>query len=239
MRLLSLGVLYNLARHMNGVTAEAVRSAHLFASLPDEMVEMLRAIAIALDRPGKTMLFLEGEPAQGLYVALKGRVKIGRIARNGREQVVTVIGPGQYFNLVPVFDGGTCPANAETLDDTRLLLFPTADLHHLVQRNPELGLVLLKDFAGFMRKLVNLVDDLALHSVQSRLARMLLQMADDAQLGSLHSQLTQADMAAQLGTVREMIGRSLKSFETLGLIRLERGLIQIIDREKLEQYTEN
>ena len=130
----------------------------------------------------------------------------------------------------------TFQANAERLDESKLLLFPTDDLHRIVQRNPMLGLVLLRDLTSFMRKLVNLVDDLALHSVQGRLARLLLRMADDLATGS---QLTQGEMAAQLGTVREMVGRSLKSFETLGLIKLERGLIQVVNREGLMAQAED
>jgi CRP/FNR family transcriptional regulator, cyclic AMP receptor protein len=221
------------------VTAEVVRSAHLFSNLPDDLIEDLRAIAVPLERSSKAVLFLEGDPSPGLYVALSGHIKISRIARTGREQVVTVIGPGQYFNLVPVFDGGACPANAESLDESRLLLFPTDALHHIVQRNPALGLVLLKDLTSFMRKLVNLVDDLSLHSVQGRLARLLLKMADDAATGAPRAPLTQADMAAQLGTVREMVGRSLKSFETLGLIKLDRGLIQVVNRDGLVAQAED
>lgn len=223
----------------NAVTAEIVRGAHLFSNLPDDLIENLRAIAVPLERAGKSVLFLEGDPAPGLFVVLSGHVKVNRIARNGREQVVTVIGPGHYFNLVPVFDGGVCPANAETLNDAKLLLFPTDDLHRIVQHSPALGLVLLKDLTSFMRKLVNLVDDLALHSVQGRLARLLLKMADDTARGAPRAALTHADMAAQLGTVREMVGRSLKSFETLGLIKLERGLIQVVNRDGLVAQAED
>lgn len=220
------------------MTAEVVRSAHLFADLPDDLIEELRAIAVLLERSSKAVLFLEGDPSPGLYVTLSGHIKISRISRNGREQVVTVIGPGQYFNLVPVFDGGRCPANAEPLDDAKLLLFPTDALHSIVKRSPVLGLRLLKDVTGFMRKLVNLVDDLALHSVHGRLARLLLKMDDDEATGAARAPLTQADIAAQLGTVREMVGRSLKSFETLGLIKLERGLIQVINRDGLAVQAE-
>jgi CRP-like cAMP-binding protein len=138
-----------------------------------------------------------------------------------------------------VFDGGACPANAESIDDVQLLLFPTDDLHHVVQRNPALGLVLLKDLTSFMRKLVNLVDDLALHTVQGRLARLVLRIADETATDAQRAPLTQGEMAAQLGTVREMIGRSLKSFETLGLIKLERGLIRVVNRDGLLAQAED
>lgn len=223
----------------SAVTAEVIRSSHLFADLPCELIDALSAIAVLVEKPANCLLFLEGDPVPGLYVTLTGHIKVSRIAQNGREQVVTVSSPGQSVNLVPVFDGGVCPANAETMEDARLLLFHTDDLHVLIQRHPELGLVLLRDLSSFMRKLVNLVDDLALHSVQGRLARLLLNFADDALSGQPCAPFTHADLAAQLGTVREKVSRTLKSFETLGLIKCERGLIRVIDRSGLEAQVEN
>jgi CRP-like cAMP-binding protein len=85
-----------------------------------------------------------------------------------------------------------------------------------------------------MRHLVNLVDELALHTVQGRLAGLLLAQAAAAERGETAPPLTQAEMAAHLGTVREMIGRTLKTFEALGLVRVERGQITILDRAGLE-----
>ena len=96
-----------------------------------------------------------------------------------------------------------------------------------------LALALLKELTSRLRHLVNLVDDLALHSVQGRLAGMLLEQAAEDKRGMPAAALTQAEMAARLGTVREMVGRALKTFEALGLLRLERGVIVLLDRAGL------
>lgn len=92
---------------------------------------------------------------------------------------------------------------------------------------------LLREFTGRLRHLVDLVDTLALHTVQGRLAGLLLEQAEAAARGELVAQLTHAEMAARLGTVREMISRSLRSFELLGLIRIDRGAILLLDRAGL------
>ncbi len=173
-----------------------------------------------------------------MYVVAQGRVKIARIGANGREQVLNVIPPGGHFNTVPMFDGGACPANAEALTDVELLALPRDALLPVVGQHPPLALALLKEFTGRLRHLVNLVDELALHTVQGRLAGLLLDQAAAAERGEPAPPLTQAEMAARLGTVREMVGRTLKSFEALGLIRLDRGQITILDRTGLEAQRE-
>lgn len=202
-----------------------LRSAQLFATLPDEAILALSNIAVVQNRPAKTLLFVEGEPAPGLYIVNQGRIKISRISSAGREQIMTIITPVHYFNIVPVFDGGPCPANAETMSEAQLLLLPSTALRNLIAQHPTLALLLLKECSSYMRNLVNLVDDLALRTVQGRLAKLLAQSA----LDSPQTPLTQTELASQLGTVREMVGRTLRTFDMLGLIKVDRGAIQVLD----------
>jgi CRP-like cAMP-binding protein len=208
------------------------------ADLPEPTIKALAEIATPLERQAGTIIQIEGDAAEVMYVVASGRVKIARIGLNGREQVLNVIGPGGHFNTVAMFDGGTCPANAEALADVTLLVLPREALLRVVKQHPPLALTLLKEFTGRLRHLVNLVDELALHSVQGRLAGMLLAQAEAAERGEVVPPLTQAEMAAHLGTVREMVGRTLKSFEALRLIQLDRGQITILDRAGLEMQRE-
>jgi CRP-like cAMP-binding protein len=173
-----------------------------------------------------------------MYLVVHGHVKIARTSAGGREQVLYVLGPGSHFNTVPMFDGGTCPANAQALTAVTLLALPRERLQGVVEQHPALALALLKEFTGRLRHLVNLVDDLALHTVQGRLAGLLLEQAAAAERGELLPPLTQAEMAARLGTVREMVGRALKTFEALGLLRIERGVITLVDRAGLAAQRE-
>jgi CRP-like cAMP-binding protein len=137
-----------------------------------------------------------------------------------------------------MFDGGACPANAQAQTAVTLLVLPRERLQQLVAQHPALALAMLKEFTGRLRHLVNLVDDLALHTVQGRLAGLLLEQATAATHGQPAPPLTQAEMAARLGTVREMIGRALKTFEALGLIQIERGVITLLDRDGLAMQRE-
>lgn len=221
---------------MNNVTS--LRQVSFCADLDEPVLQALAAIAIPLEHPAGTTLQLEDDPAEAMYVVAKGRVKISRISASGREQVLNSIGPGGHFNTVPMFDGGPCPANAEALSDVTLLALPRAALLGVVEAHPALARALLREFTGRLRHLVDLVDTLALHTVQGRLAGLLLEQAETAARGEPVPPLTQADMAARLGTVREMVGRTLKSFEALGLIKLERGAIAVLDREGLAKQCE-
>lgn len=215
-----------------------LRRVSFCAQVDDATLDALAAIAIPLRRAAGTLIQLEGEPAESMYVVTAGRVKISRIAPRGREQVLHVAGPGHHFNTVPIFDGGPCPANAEALTEVELLALPRAEMRRVVEEHPDLAMALLKEFTGRMRHLVNLVDELALHTVQGRLARLLLTQAEAAERGDVVPPLTQAEMAARLGTVREMVARTLKGFETQGLISLERGMITLLDRAGLERQAE-
>jgi CRP-like cAMP-binding protein len=210
-----------------------LRRVSFCADLDEPALQALAAIVIPLERPAGTTLQLEGDPAEAMYVVAAGRVKISRISAGGREQVLNLIGPGGHFNTVPMFDGGLCPANAEALSDVSLLLLPRGPLLQVIDAHPALARALLREFTGRLRHLVDLVDTLALHTVQGRLAGLLLEQAEAAERGEPVFPLTQAEMAARLGTVREMVGRTLKSFEALGLIRMDRGAIAVLDRAGL------
>ena len=215
-----------------------LRHVGFCSGLPDGAIAALAAIAGGVQRPAGTLIQLEGDVAEQMYVVARGRVKIARVGENGREQVLNVIPPGGHFNTVPIFDGGPCPANAEALTDVQLLALPREQLLAVVAVHPPIALALLKEFTGRLRHLVNLVDELSLHTVQGRLAGLLLDQAEAAERGAAGPALTQAEMAARLGTVREMIGRTLKTFEVLGLIRIERGVIALLDRERLAAQRE-
>lgn len=217
---------------------DILRQVSFCAALPATTLAALAAIAIPLHYAAGTVLYLEDEPARAMYVVVQGRVKIARVGLNGREQVLHMVMPGQHFNTVPVFDKGTCPANAEALTDVEVLALPREAMRQVVERHPDLALALLQEVTARLRHMVNLVDALALHTVQGRLAHLLLAQAEAAERGEEVPPLTQAEMAARLGTVREMVGRTLKNFEALGLLRIERGVITLLDRAGLAAQAE-
>lgn len=176
------------------------------------------------------VVFLEGEPCHGLYIVREGSVKIYKLSPEGREQILSYIKPGDSFNEVAVFDGGANPANTVAAETSTLWIVPRSAIVEVLQANPQVALAVIQNLGARLRHLVGLVEDLSLRQVSGRLAKLLLEMA-----ATNEPALTQQEMAARLGTVREIIGRSLRQLETRGLIKMERGKIVILDRGGLEK----
>ncbi|MBX7214771.1 MAG: Crp/Fnr family transcriptional regulator [Thermoflexales bacterium] len=206
--------------------------------LPDVWVRQM-AEATRLCRIEAGQLFqIEGETVEALYVVLRGRIKVFCVSPQGREQVLHVAGPGDHINIVPIIDGGVGPASLQALDRSDLLVCTSAAFATLLEREPRLGLIMMRDLARKQRQLVRLVDVLALHSVQARVAQLLLARAEAGERGETLPSLTQSEMASQIGTVREMVARALKTLEGLGVIDVNAGNITVVDRAALEALRE-
>ncbi len=218
-----------------------LRHVPYFARLPDAVLAALAAACVERRYDRGQVIFLEGEPCAGLYIVAAGEVKIFKVSPQGREQVLAQMGPGSTFNEVAVLDGGPNPASAAAVTETEAWVITRQEMQRLTETHPPLAWALIESLASRARHLVAMVEDLSLRSVKSRLARLLLAEADRAgasqasKTGELdRSQMvTQAEMAARLGTVREMIGRALRELADDGLIDFDRHRIVILDREGL------
>jgi CRP/FNR family transcriptional regulator len=209
---------------------EALKALPYFRALGDEELAQLAARLVERAFDKDEVIFLEGEPCQGLYVVKEGTVKIFKLSPEGREQVLSSVKSGDSFNEVAVFDGGPNPANVAATEPTTLWVVPRPAVDVLIREHPEVAMAIIRNLGTRLRHLVGLVEDLSLRQVTSRLAKLLLETAADGERA-----LTQQDMAARVGTVREIIGRSLKQLQAHGLIETERGRIVILDREGLEK----
>ena len=216
---------------------EALRRIPLFTELPSETLARLGRVSIQRTYTPDEFIIFEGDPCRAAYFVSEGLIRVLRTSPDGREQVLSQLGPGRSFNTVPPFlPGGVNHATAQAVERTILYVIPCEDLLGLVTTSPALALALLKDFAERLDHLTNLVEDLSLRTVRARVARFLLQQAEAGagDKDAVARQWTQAEMAAQLGTVREMIGRTLRSLADAGLIRFDRDKIELLDREGLE-----
>ena len=214
---------------------DILRQTPYFADIEQsELDAIARAVVERSYRRGDPV-FLEGHSCEGLYVVKSGRVRVYKISPEGREQVLLIAGPGDTFNEVPVFDGGPNPASVEALEPTVLLLLPKSALLAMMEAHPEIGRAFMRTFALRIRQLVGLVEELSFKSVTGRVARILLDQLPDptGEGGQSPRRLTQREIAAMVGTAREVAGRALKALEQQGAIRIERGRIVIVDRERL------
>lgn len=216
----------------NVVPAIAVlKSLPYFKSLNEQQLTHIALALVEHTLEKDQVVFLEGEPCVGLYLVRDGSIKIYKLSVDGREQILSHIRRGGSFNEVAVFDGGPNPANAAATESTRLWILSRQAMIDAIQIYPQVALAVMQNMGMRLRHLVNLVEDLSLRQVSGRLARLLIETAT----GNEDQLLTQQEMAARLGTVREMIGRSLRQLETRGLVRIERGKIVILDRTGLEK----
>lgn len=214
------------------VSIHALSQLPLFSGLDEaglqRIVPYVREITVA---PGQAIVW-EGEPCEATYFVIRGLVRTRRMSPHGREQVLAYLGPGECVNLVAALDGKPSPVTVDAVTPTTLYRIACADCRHILEEHGELAHAVLQYLAGEVRRLSDLVESLALYTVRSRLARFLLQYADEK---TSPRQWTQEEIATHIGTVREMVGRTLRDFAAEGLIRRQRGRIVIVDRAGLER----
>jgi CRP/FNR family cyclic AMP-dependent transcriptional regulator len=214
------------------ITVEALSQLPFFAGLgEDDLLEIAPYIHERTFSPDQ-MIILEGEPCQAVYFVVRGVVRIYRLSLEGREQVLAYLGPGESFNLVPVLDGRPNLATVDAVTEAMLYTISCQRFHQIMREHHEAALAVLEHLAAEVRRLSDMVEDLALHTVSTRLARFLLNHAEGMP-STRH--WTQQEIAARIGTVREMVGRTLRDFTAAGLICRQRGRIVVVDREGLEQ----
>jgi len=214
------------------VSVQSLSNLPPFSKLGDDvLLEIVPHVHERTFWPGQVVI-LEGEPCQAVYFVVQGVVRSYRLSPEGREHVLAYLGRGEPFNLVPALDGGPSLATVEAVTDTRLYSIPCERFERIMGDHPEVALAVMERLAAEVRRLSDTVEDLALHTVRTRLARFLLARADGSQAPK---RWTQEEIAAHIGTVREMVGRTLRTFAAAGLIRRERGRIAVVDREGLER----
>ena len=211
---------------------ELLRSLPYFRPLDEATLKSIAAVTVRRLYQPDEVIFLEGEPCAGLFAVHSGHAKIYKVSPEGREQILTIIGPRDSFNDVAVFDGGPNPANAQAMDATEVCVIERPALVSLFDRYPKLAQAVVAVLAARCRMLVGMVEDLSLRSVTGRLAKLLL---DQAAQGQDAVPLTRQQMAARLGTIREMVSRALRDLEDEGLVSRDGRQIVIADRAALER----
>ncbi len=216
--------------------AAPLSSFTLFYGLDErQLAQVVAAAHRQLFSKGDIILY-EGERCKVVYLIARGRVRVSKVSAEGRQQVLALLGPGEALNLVPLFDRGVNPASAEALTEVEAYAFSADAFLALVEAIPRIARNLLTDLAGKLRELVELVEDLSFRTVSARLARFLLSLPPPEP--GQPRRWTQEEIAAQLGTVREMVGRVLRTWQDEGIVRVERGRVVVLERERLEEKGE-
>lgn len=212
---------------------KALRENRYLLGLDSQILEYLVQHTQLISFESEECILREGEPGQGLYIIQSGRVKIFKHSPAGREMIISVLESGDSFNEVPIFDQQENPANVGAVLETKTWLIDALALRTVIADHPEAAQKIIINLSQNLRMLVGKVAELSFYTVTVRLAKLLRQLPQDQLSGDRTKHLTQDDLAALIGTVREVVARSLKELEKTGAIEVQRGKISIIDQEKL------
>jgi CRP/FNR family transcriptional regulator, cyclic AMP receptor protein len=218
--------------------AQTLHKVPIFSGLTDSQLEFLTTRTVERKYGNGELIFSEGDPCAGLFVVQSGNARIFKSAASGREQVLSIEGPGSSVAELPVFDGGSYPASAQALNDTSMLFVSKQAFQALCLQHPEVALKVLKVVGARLRRLVGIIEELSFTTVRHRLTALLIRLAKDAQKSSggaveIVLNANNQELAAQLGTVRELVSRNLSRLQAEGLIRMDGRSVVIPDIEKL------
>ena len=219
---------------------DVVRQAPLFAALDDEAAEALRSTMTRVEVPRGEAIFHEGDPGDRLYVIVEGKIKLGRASGDGRENLLAVLGPGEMFGELSLFDPGPRNAAGTAVADTVLLGVGSDDLDEWLRGRPEVARHLLRALARRLRRTNEALADLVFSDVPGRVAKALLDLSErfgrptDDGLRVAHD-LTQEELAQLVGASRETVNKALADFASRGWLRLEARAVVLLDVDRLRK----
>jgi CRP-like cAMP-binding protein len=205
-----------------------------FEVLDEARLKSVAQEVIARHYHAGEIIFLEGETGRGLHLVVEGLCKVYHLSVEGREHILHLLAPGDFCNEVSAVDGGPNPANLAALEDSLVWVISKDAMDRLRRRYPELNDVIINNLAQHCRHLVKRIYTVSFLSVTGRLAGFLLREGDEGFILD-RRHWTQDEIAAHLGTVREMVVRSFRELEQAGLITFDRHQIKILDEEGLKE----
>ena len=226
---------------MHILSVDAARKLNLlhqneyFAGLNEELLNQVATHMQLREYERSEALFWEGDPCSGLHIIEQGFVKLYRLSPQGRQYIVRVLQEGDTCNEVPTFDGGTNPVNVEALETTQVWVIQAEILQTLLKKHPDFAQKVINNLTKQLRGLVKMVSEMAFYQVTHRLARLISEQPPAELSGT---PWTQEQLAARLGTVREVVARSLKELERSGAIQMEKRRIAISDPDVLAQWAQ-
>ena len=211
---------------------ETLRGNSYFNDLAENLLRDIAPHTHLLEYQRGDVLMWEGDPCQGLRIMQQGSAKIYRLSPQGRQYIVRILQEGDTFAEVPAFDGAVNPVNVEALEACRVWVINGELLRGLIEQHPQFARKVLTNFGRMLRGMVRMVSEMAFYQVTHRLARLIAELPQEKSA----PHWTQEQLAARLGTVREVVARSMKELERSGAIKVEDRRIQIADQEIFSQW---
>ena len=182
-----------------------------------------------------SVILFEDDPGDSLFVVRDGRVKVVLIGEDGREVILGVLGVGEYFGELSLIDDRPRSAHVIAMEDSNLLVLRREDFRKRVESSPSVAWSLLTELSRRLRRADDKIGGLVLLDVPGRIARLLLDLAEESGTNAIEKTLTHQTIAQMIGASRETVSRAMKDFQDAGWITVERRRIALADRAALEQ----
>jgi CRP-like cAMP-binding protein len=217
---------------------DAVKKAPLFTALDDASAATLRASMSGVKLNRGQILFKEGDSGDRLFVVVDGKLKLGTTSNDGRENLLSILGPGDMFGELSLFDPGPRTATATAVVNSKLLALAHDQVIGWVKEHPQVSLQLLGRLAQRLRKANDVLSDLVFADVPGRVAKAIIELGErfgTQKPDGLHvnHELTQEELAQLVGASRETVNKALADFATRGWVKLEPRAVIILDFERL------
>jgi CRP-like cAMP-binding protein len=223
---------------MTTQTADFLATIPLFSGLPEEELERFAELTRERSYPKGSVILFQDDPGDSLFVLRAGRVKVVLIGEDGREVILGVLEPGAHFGELALIDDQPRSAHVIAMEDAQLLVLRREDFKRRVEANPTVAWALLTELSRRLRRADVKIGGLVLLDVPGRIARLLLDLADESGSEQIEKPLTHQTIAQMIGASRETVSRAMKDFQDAGLIRVERRRISIGDRDALEKRSQ-
>jgi len=219
-----------------------VKEVPFFSLLTEEELNLIDEIAAEKEFKKGEYIFFEGESGDKFFIIKDGQVKLTKMIKNGDEQILNIFSNNDIIAEIVAFDKGNYPASAVTMTDTGVIIFDQSELENLILKHPSIGVKLLREMSGRLRRAQQNVRDLALKDSSARVAGLLIFLAEKYGKKKknkvvLDISLTQQELASMIGSSRETVSRVLGKFENEGLIKTSRKKINIYQPDKIKSYT--
>ena len=222
------------------IDQEVIRKAPLFTALDDAAAASLLANMVSVKIAKGTILFAEGDGGDQLYVIAEGKLKLGTSSGDGRETLLSILGPGEMFGELSLFDPGPRTSTATAVTDAKLLSLGQEKLLPWLAENPKVSLQLLASLAQRLRRTNEAVGDLVFSDVPGRVAKALIDLGE--RFGKkteeglfVHHDLTQEELAQLVGASRETVNKALADFAGRNWLKLDGRAVLITDFERLSK----
>ena len=217
-----------------------LKKVPFFSNLEDKEIDSILTIVIEKKYKKNQVIFHEGEPGEYLFMVRSGNVKVYKLSEDGKEKILGVFGPGDFFAELPLLDGGKYPASSETLSPTNLLCLSRENFLKILSKNPQITGKIHEIVGSRLRHFTSQITDLTLKDASCRLAGFLLEKAEEKNIFNAKEirfpmELTHQEIASLIGTARETVSRTLRQFQKEGLIEIKDRYVTVLDKDLLKK----